>query len=191
MQGEGEWESTTTPANLSTGDMSPPEPNTEPAPVTTGEPAQKKKLCQPHTPEAATQSLARLAQKATLVPIKAPTPTTPTSTPLTDTLDMDPPPDTLHVLVAYGTEPKDYNNAVGGNTTKHWIRSMKKEWDLLKNLGTFKLVISSCEWVYKLKTNEVSNVTVFKIQTHPQGFLQKYLVNYTDTFATVAKTNLL
>lgn len=45
--------------------------------------------------------------------------------------------------------------------------------------------------MYKLKTNEAGDVTDYKSRLVAQGFSQKYLINYTDTFTLVAKTNLL
>lgn len=45
--------------------------------------------------------------------------------------------------------------------------------------------------VYKLKTDESGDLMDHKSRLMAQGFSQKYRIDYTNTFALVAQTNLL
>jgi len=63
-----------------------------------------------------------------------------------------------------------------------------KTWDLVDKdtaLKSGKRVIS-CKWVYKLKCNANSS-HCFKARFVIQGFEQEYRIDYTETFALVAK----
>ena len=63
-----------------------------------------------------------------------------------------------------------------------------KTWDLVDEdtiLKSRKRVIG-CKWVYKLKRNANSS-RCFKARLVIQGFEQEYGIDYTETFALVAK----
>jgi hypothetical protein len=88
--------------------------------------------------------------------------------------------------------PVSYNDAV--DDTK-WRESMADEWKSLAKLKTFQFVDKlppgkkaiRCKWVYKIKTNAASVITRYKSRLVIKGFEQQYGIDYTETFAPVAK----
>ena len=91
-------------------------------------------------------------------------------------------------------EPKSYDEAVSGMDVEVWKTSMKTEYDSLLKNDTWNLVCLPMgrkplegKWVYRIKTLANGDIDKFKSCWVVKGFLQKFGVDYTDTFATVAK----
>jgi hypothetical protein len=95
------------------------------------------------------------------------------------------------------SEPTSYREAVKHPYSKQWEKAMKEEiealdrnktWDLVDEdtaLTSGKRIISS-KWVYKLKRN-ADGSRRFKARLVIRGFEQEYGIDYSETFAPVAK----
>jgi hypothetical protein len=89
-------------------------------------------------------------------------------------------------------EPKLYKEAVNSNYKNYWFKSEAKEFDTLNNNNTYELVLKpkgvkvlSSRWVYKFK--DKSEFYEFKSRFVAKNFIQKYNINYIDTFVNVIK----
>ncbi|KAJ3473654.1 hypothetical protein NLI96_g12893 [Meripilus lineatus] len=91
-------------------------------------------------------------------------------------------------------EPKSYKEAVKGKEAEHWMKGCEKEMGRLKRYGTYILVeppaganIIGSKWVFRRKKDAIGKIIEYKARLVAQGFTQTYGVDYTDTFAPVAK----
>jgi hypothetical protein len=94
-------------------------------------------------------------------------------------------------------EPAGYREAVKHSYSWQWERAMKEEFEALDKNKTWDLVdedtilksgkrVIGCKWVYKLKRN-ADGSRRFKARLVIRGFEQQYGIDYTETFAPVAK----
>ncbi|GJR79245.1 cysteine-rich receptor-like protein kinase 8 [Tanacetum coccineum] len=102
-------------------------------------------------------------------------------------------PSTLHLINSLNTEkePTSYKQA-----SKHpkWVEAMNKELDALESNNTWELTLlppskqaTGSKWVYKIKYKSDGSVERYKGRLVAKGFNQKEGVDYTETFAPVAK----
>jgi hypothetical protein len=66
------------------------------------------------------------------------------------------------------------------------IRSMStnKVWNLEEIPKGAKTI--DCKWVYKIKCNFKRNMEIFKARLVPKGFMQREVIDYTETFSSVS-----
>ena len=71
---------------------------------------------------------------------------------------------------------------------------MKEELDALHKIETWDLVdlpsgksAIGCKWVYKIKTRSDDTVDSYKARLVARGFTQKYVIDYEETFALMAR----
>jgi hypothetical protein len=94
-------------------------------------------------------------------------------------------------------EPISYREAVKHPYSTQWQKAMKEEFEALDRNKTWDLVDEDtalksgkreigCKWVYKLKRN-ANGSRRFKARLVIRGFEQEYGIDYTKTFAPVAK----
>ena len=62
-------------------------------------------------------------------------------------------------------------------------------WDLVPKPKNMKPI--SCKWVYKIKTRPDGSIERYKAQLIAKGYSQTYRINYIETFALVAKINIV
>jgi len=89
--------------------------------------------------------------------------------------------------------PQSHSEAVSGPDADKWTASMDKEIASCLALGVWELVprsslpkgtnILPVRWVYKIKTDENGNVTIFKSRVTPKGFRQKYGQDFFEVHA--------
>ena len=89
-------------------------------------------------------------------------------------------------------EPVSYRDAITGPYREEWIKSMAKEVQSQKNGGTWVLVprpkdknVLKGRWVYKVKLGPNGEVLRYKSRFVIKGYLQKYGIDYLDTWAGV------
>ena len=88
----------------------------------------------------------------------------------------------------------NYTDAIFCKDAVHWKAEMNSEIAFLKLNNTWKLVshlnvkVLKGRWVYKTKSDLEENIVKYKAQWVMQGFLQKYSINYEETFASVVKS---
>ena len=94
-------------------------------------------------------------------------------------------------------EPISYREAIKHPYSKQWNKAMKEECEALDYNKTWDLVdedttltsgkkVIGCKWVYKLKRN-ADGSRRFKARLVIRGFEQEYGIDFTETFAPVAK----
>ena len=97
-------------------------------------------------------------------------------------------------LVAMDEEPATMNEAQNRKDAELWREAAKKEltsikanvtWDLVE-LPAGRSAIDS-KWVFKIKRDATGNVERYKARLVARGFMQRYGVDFAETFAPVAK----
>lgn len=75
---------------------------------------------------------------------------------------------------------------------------MAKEYSTLLRNGTWTLVPSvsrsnvvDCKWVYKVKSDQTGTITRYKYCLIAEGFNQQPVIDYTETFSLVVKSNTI
>ncbi|KMQ86061.1 retrovirus-related pol polyprotein from transposon tnt 1-94 [Lasius niger] len=91
-------------------------------------------------------------------------------------------------------EPKSFREALTSLDAERWRQAMTDELNGLMQNNTWELVdppryktILGCKWVFKLKHNEMGNVTKYKARLVAQGFSQKFGIDYDEVFAPVVR----
>ncbi len=95
-------------------------------------------------------------------------------------------------------EPKSYEEAINSSESEYWREACNNEMSsMLKNKvfeevpETRDLKVISSKWVFKRKRNAAGAVTRHKARLVAQGYVQRYNVDYWETYApTVAATTL-
>ena len=77
-----------------------------------------------------------------------------------------------------------------------WKAAMNEEMKSLQKNETWELVdrppekkLVECRWVYTVKHKADGTIERFKARLVAKGYTQTYGIDYTDTFASVAKIN--
>lgn len=90
------------------------------------------------------------------------------------------------------------NNVQEALLDPRWTTAMNEEMKSLIKNNTWELVdipagkkIVGCRWVYTVKYNADGTIERFKARLVAKGYTQTYGVDYTDTFAPVAKVNTI
>ena len=105
-----------------------------------------------------------------------------------------------HAKVAHSTngsvddDPVTYTAAVNSPQQPLWRAAMDSEMASLGKAGTYTLVplpvnrtAIGCKWVYKTKRGASGHVNKYKARLVAKGFLQRYGVDYDETYAPVAR----
>src|SRR6202034_467602 len=95
-------------------------------------------------------------------------------------------------------DPKSLGEARKRSDWSRWDDAMKKEYDALIKAGTWTIVekppgknVVSCKWVFRIKRDASGGVEKYKARLVARGFTQIYGIDYTETFAPVAKLSSL
>ncbi|CAN1791212.1 Retrovirus-related Pol polyprotein from transposon TNT 1-94 [Linum perenne] len=95
------------------------------------------------------------------------------------------------LAVSADFEPNTYKEAI--NNPK-WVEAMESELNSLKTTNTWSLVPLpldkkpiGCKWVYKIKHKADGSIERYKARLVAKGYTQTAGIDYTDTFAPVAK----
>jgi hypothetical protein len=90
------------------------------------------------------------------------------------------------------------NNVQEALMDPRWREAMNEEMKSLKKNNTWELVdyppgkkIVGCRWVYTVKYKADGTIERFKARLVAKGYTQTYGVDYTETFAPVAKVNTI
>ena len=102
-------------------------------------------------------------------------------------------------LIEYGflsstAEPRTYKEAMKRDNSRLWQEASQQEYNAHLEHGVWELcelppgwkAVGNC-WVYRIKTNSDGTVNKYKARLATQGFSQKPHLDYTETFAPVAK----
>jgi hypothetical protein len=91
----------------------------------------------------------------------------------------------------FSNTPTTYKQA---SQLPQWNQSMQEEYDAHIKNGTWKLVefqpsmsLIGSKWVYKIKTNADGSISRYKSRLVAQGYTQVEGINFSDTFAPVAR----
>jgi hypothetical protein len=92
------------------------------------------------------------------------------------------------------SDPTTYRAAMDSPQQRQWRAAMDSEMASLAKAGTYKLVplpanrsAIGCKWVYKTKRGANGEITKYKARLVAKGFLQRYGVDYDETYAPVAR----
>jgi hypothetical protein len=95
-------------------------------------------------------------------------------------------------------EPQTYQEAISGEESELWQKSMDEEMRSLLENGTWELVERPegvkpipMKWVYKVKQDAQGNVERYKSRLVAKGFLQKQGVDFEEVYAPVSKHTTL
>ncbi|CAG4919528.1 unnamed protein product [Colias eurytheme] len=90
--------------------------------------------------------------------------------------------------------PNSYEEIKNRNDAKQWQNAINDELNSLLINKTWTLVpkpinknIVDCKWIFTIKNDEFGNPLKYKARLVARGFSQKYLVDYDETFAPVAR----
>jgi hypothetical protein len=96
--------------------------------------------------------------------------------------------------VVFDNEQATAAEALAGPDSEKWHRAMQEEYDSIMKNGTWTLVELpngrkpvSCKWIFKVKYSSTGEVDRYKARLVARGFTQKHGIDYTETFAPVAK----
>ena len=95
--------------------------------------------------------------------------------------------------ISNDSSPSSLNEALSDD---RWTKAMKEEMDALQKNQTWDLVPLprgkkrvGCQWVYTIKYKADGSIERYKARLVAKGYTQTYGVDYTETFALVAKFN--
>ena len=92
--------------------------------------------------------------------------------------------------------PSTYHEAIASPQKSKWMQAIDEELDSLRRQDTWKLVprtrdmfVVQSKWVFKLKTNEVGEITRYKARLVARGFPQTEGIDYEDTCSPVLQSS--
>ena len=93
--------------------------------------------------------------------------------------------------IGFVKEPKNIHEALKGPDKDKWMKALKEELDSLKKHGVYTVVDKlppgkkalGHKIVMKVKCDKHGNPIRYKVRATIQGFLQRYKVDYNETFA--------
>jgi hypothetical protein len=90
--------------------------------------------------------------------------------------------------------PNSFAEAMATPEAEQWVEAMETEYAALERNDVFDVVprparhpVMGSRWTYKVKANADGSVDKFKARFVGKGFMQRYGVNYTETFAPVSR----
>jgi hypothetical protein len=105
----------------------------------------------------------------------------------------------LLVLMAQCTEdadpeePKTLDEALSSPNRTQWLSAIHAEISSLRTKGVYRLVdctpkmkVLGSKWVFKVKRDQDGNIIKFKARYVVKGYMQRFGVDYTNTYANVA-----
>ena len=100
----------------------------------------------------------------------------------------------MSTSIPAGTEPKNKAEARGSPDWPHWQDTMAKEVSELTAKHTWEVIdappgtnIVGSRWTYRLKRNANREIARYQAHLVAQGFTQATRIDYSETFAPVAK----
>ncbi|KAJ2945209.1 hypothetical protein O0L34_g9278 [Tuta absoluta] len=91
-------------------------------------------------------------------------------------------------------EPESFKEVTDHEEKEKWLEAMHAEYDSLIKNGTWVLVdrpsgrkTIKCKWVFKLKKDTSGQITKYKARLVAKGFTQVAGIDYSETFAPVAR----
>ena len=107
-------------------------------------------------------------------------------------------PEYANICIASTAEPATFAEAVGGAEAVKWRAAVQDEYDSLMENKTWSLVelpkgrkAIGCKWVFRIKRNADGSVDRYKARLVAKGYSQVEGVDYSETFAPVAKMTSL
>ena len=107
-------------------------------------------------------------------------------------------PEYANICIASATEPETFAEAVGGAEADKWRGAVHDEYNSLMENKTWSLVelpqgrkAIGCKWVFRIKRNADGSIDRYKARLVAKGYSQVEGVDYSETFAPVAKMTSL
>jgi len=92
----------------------------------------------------------------------------------------------------YDNEPTTYQGAMGTADSESWLVATRSELKSMDDNKVWNLVDLTdgarsidCKWVFKSKTNQDGNISIYKARLVVKGFRQVQGVDYDETFSPV------
>ena len=101
-----------------------------------------------------------------------------------------------HTMITINHTPMTYAEAICDSNKLLWIDAIKSELDSLQSLNTWTIVDSSnthphhilnSKWVFKVKQDQLGNITKLKARLVVNGYEQQKGIDFFDTLAPVAR----